>query len=109
MRVRVRVSVYFATRQERLEVQRNLFVDVCLCVFGQSAETGQRDEYELERQAGRASAWRPPAGDDRCTLRDTNATAGAHQERRVLPERGQRGQAGHGGNQGTIMALPRLT
>lgn len=66
----------------------------------QSAEAGERDEHEPEREAGRAAARRPAAGDDRRALRDPHAAPGAHQERRVLPERGQRGQAGHGGDQG---------
>lgn len=69
---------------------------------GQSAETGQRYEYELECQAGRAAAGWPPAGDHRRPLRDPHAAAGTHQERRVLPERGQRGQTGHGRDQGTV-------
>lgn len=69
----------------------------------QSAETGQRDEYELECQAGRASAtgW-PSARDDGGSLWDSYSATGAHQERRVLSERGQRGQTGHGCDKGMI-------
>lgn len=69
----------------------------------QSAETGQRDEYELERQAGRASAagW-PSARDDSGSLWDTYSATGTHQERRVLSERGQRSQTGHGCDKGMI-------
>lgn len=87
------MSIYFPGRASEIHVR--------VCVCGQSAETGQRYEYELECQAGRAAAGWPPAGDHRRPLRDPHAAAGAHQERRVLPERGQRGQTGHGRDQGT--------
>lgn len=66
----------------------------------QSAEAGDRDEHEPQLEAGRAAARRPSARNDGRALRDTYPAAGTHQERRVLPERGQRGQARHGCHQG---------
>lgn len=42
---------------------RIIVVCVCVCVVGQSAEAGDCDEHQLERQAGRTTEIRSPAGD----------------------------------------------
>lgn len=65
----------------------------------QSTETGERDEHEPERQAGRASERRQAPGDDRGPLRDPHPAAGTHQVRRVLSVGGVGGQEGHGRHQ----------
>lgn len=65
----------------------------------QSAEAGERDEYESEREAGRAAARRPPLRDDGRPLRHPHAAAGAHQVGGVMPVGGLRGEARHGRHQ----------
>lgn len=68
--------------------------------FGrQSAETGERDEHESERETGRAAARRQAPGDDGGPVRDSQSTAGAHQVGGVVPVGGVGGEAGHGGDQ----------
>lgn len=67
-------------------------IDTDEFILGQPSETGGRDEHEPIGQTGRAAAWRPTARDHSRTLRDTNTTAGADKERRIMPERGLRGE-----------------
>ncbi|PSN28936.1 hypothetical protein C0J52_27748 [Blattella germanica] len=62
-------------------------------------EAGERDEHEPECQAGRAAARGPAAGDDGGIVRDPLAAAGADQVGGIVPERGERGEARHGGHQ----------
>lgn len=61
------------------------------CNFDQPSETGERDEHEPDHEAGRPSARRQAAGDNGGALRDQDPATGAHQERRVMPKRGLRG------------------
>lgn len=64
----------------------------------QSAAAGERDEHEPVGEAGRpADARRPAAGDDCGSVRDPQPAAGVDAQRGVLSERGQRGEARHGG------------
>lgn len=64
----------------------------------QSAEAGERDEHEPEREAGRPAAGRPPPRDDGGAMRDPHPAAGADQIGGVVPVGGVGGQAGHGGD-----------
>lgn len=74
--------------------------DVTSFVFhAQSAETGERDEHEPERETGRAAARRQASGDDGRPVRDPYSAAGAHQVRGIVPVGGIGGETGHGGDQ----------
>jgi hypothetical protein len=68
-------------------------------IMPQSAKTGERDEYEPDRQIGRAPARRSASGDDGRSLRDQDAAAGAHQVGGVLPVGSVGSEERHGRHQ----------